>query len=520
MTSLIPNKASQNRTPVVSLHIAAWVIPILAFIAYWNALGNRFVWDDMFLIVENEHIKSFRYIGHIFLEGLYRQFKYHAGYYRPIQALTYMLDYRVWGLIPFGYHLVNVVLQVFNSILVFRISDIIIRDRNKSIFVAAVFCVHPAFVPIVGYISGRADLLGMLFGLAVIYISLLYLNKGVGRKFLWLALICFTLAVMSKEYYIMALFFIALYMFIFRGCVRVDRAFKLFLGGASGIILIYVVLRTAIFNFYQVIDLKGQPFLDRLALFPYLIANYTATLLAPFNMSMEKRLTFSSFFEIKLLASDVLVFAMCYLAYHLYKKGKKAASFGLSWFLLSLLPLSNIFMPLKTPWADHWAYMPSLGLFIFCVLMASNGFSHFKKIGSGVKLCVSAAVIAMLITLTISENKYWSTQESLAKRISETSPWSAKGFNNLAAVALHKGDYAGAVGFLTKAIEVSHEKNPLYYFRRAETYKATGDIKRACMDYEAAVKLEPSSELYRLKLAAAYADLGMTEKARSERDGP
>lgn len=55
---------------------------------------------------------------------------------------------------------------------------LVLGERWRSLFVAAVFCVHPAFVPIVGYISGRADLLGICFALLAIVCVIRYAVTG------------------------------------------------------------------------------------------------------------------------------------------------------------------------------------------------------------------------------------------------------------------------------------------------------------------------------------------------------
>src|SRR5256885_1495198 len=89
-----------NRTGLVLLAILAAV-----FAAYAPVLNGQFIWDDTYLVGENPLFRSpifslevFRH--YLFLDSI-------STYYRPVQNLSYMLDYWIWRENPFGYHFSN-----------------------------------------------------------------------------------------------------------------------------------------------------------------------------------------------------------------------------------------------------------------------------------------------------------------------------------------------------------------------------------------------------------------------------
>lgn len=186
---------STNKTQwdaVLSSHIfCITFISLLSFISYWNTLSNGFIWDDGVVIVENTAIRN------LDLQTLIRFFTdkevfVHAvgEVYRPLAILTYAIDYKLFGLDPFGYHLTNIILHTLNSILAFLVASIIIKpvtrntqyaSRNTlpALFTGILFAVHPIHTEAVGWIKDRDDLLALFFFLIAFY---LFVRSEVGGQ--------------------------------------------------------------------------------------------------------------------------------------------------------------------------------------------------------------------------------------------------------------------------------------------------------------------------------------------------
>lgn len=80
-------------------------------------------------------------------------------YYRPLAILSFAIDYAAWGLNPFGFHLVNLLLHLFCAFLIWRIALRFFSRRWSAATAAIVFSLHPVHCEAVFWISGRFDLL-------------------------------------------------------------------------------------------------------------------------------------------------------------------------------------------------------------------------------------------------------------------------------------------------------------------------------------------------------------------------
>ena len=96
-----------------------WILIFILFLAilgaYYESLSCPFLnVDDPFYIRDNPYIRDLSW------NGIYKIFSQPmVANYFPLQILTYALDYQIWHMQPFGYHLHNVMLHFLNAVLVF-----------------------------------------------------------------------------------------------------------------------------------------------------------------------------------------------------------------------------------------------------------------------------------------------------------------------------------------------------------------------------------------------------------------
>ena len=89
-------------------------IALIAFLTYRDILGYFFTATDTLTLIDTSQIRSFRDIVRIFTEPLMNGtiFIVDGGkFYRPISVLSYSLEYSIWQLDPFGYHLSYLILH-------------------------------------------------------------------------------------------------------------------------------------------------------------------------------------------------------------------------------------------------------------------------------------------------------------------------------------------------------------------------------------------------------------------------
>ncbi|MBI4529822.1 MAG: hypothetical protein HY695_38985, partial [Deltaproteobacteria bacterium] len=95
------------------------VLGLLTIFAYGNSLQVGFVFDDSFIIANNPLITHLANIPTLFTADYWEGhrdprevFTFRGRLYRPLVVSTYAVNYALGGLNPFGYHLVNVILHL------------------------------------------------------------------------------------------------------------------------------------------------------------------------------------------------------------------------------------------------------------------------------------------------------------------------------------------------------------------------------------------------------------------------
>jgi len=208
--------------PQRALFTAAWRDPwtwaggvllcAVVFGTHAADLGNGFVYDDQYNIVENP---DYRGLGLPQLRWMFTTFL--MGHYQPLSWVTLGLDYVLWGENPRGYHLTNLILHVANAVIVYLLALALLGARPASnlprpyrpgwnVHIAALiatllFAVHPLRVESVAWVTERRDVLSSFFLLLTV---LFYLHAHGGatatRRTGWvaLALVVYALSLLSR----------------------------------------------------------------------------------------------------------------------------------------------------------------------------------------------------------------------------------------------------------------------------------------------------------------------------------
>lgn len=186
-------------------------------LVFANALFNDFAYDDHYLILENPFIRSFDSFKDILTKDvtLATPLQKASGYYRPVSMIFLMGLYQLWGINPFGLHLMNVFLHVFNTFFVFLIGCAIIKDRRIAILGGFIFAIHPIHVEAVAPIFNYMGLLASFFALASFYCFLKseHLQKVFQSM---LSIFFFSLGLLAKEEVIVLPFIFILHDLLFR----------------------------------------------------------------------------------------------------------------------------------------------------------------------------------------------------------------------------------------------------------------------------------------------------------------
>jgi tetratricopeptide (TPR) repeat protein len=187
-------------------------IAVLVFVCFLPALSSEFVnWDDLHTLVSNPH---YRGLSPSHLRWMFTTL--HMGHYQPLSWVTHALVYLVWGLNPFGHHLVNLLLHAANAVLFYFLIIALLkvampaaaRSDDPTTHVAAAvgalfFAIHPLRVEAVAWATERREVLftGFLLLTLLAYLRMQEERRAAGthrRTWFLVSLGCYALSLLSK----------------------------------------------------------------------------------------------------------------------------------------------------------------------------------------------------------------------------------------------------------------------------------------------------------------------------------
>lgn len=483
---------------------------LVCIFTYYHSLSYDFVFDDISLVVDNPYIKNPSCIGKIFQKDLW-DFAYEAdkpNYYRPLQTLSFMLDYRLWRLNSFGYHLTSVFIHFLNALLFFLFIYLIWENFFISVISSILFCIHPINTSAVAYISGRADLLASFFILSTFLSTILFFKYQINKTlYFCLSIFLSISALLSKENALIIPPGILFLSFFVEG--KNKDKIKLFLASILTVVL-YLYFRVKILN----IPIARPALLSinfplKTVNFLYLIASYIVLLIAPVNLYLSHAVSpIISVSDIRFWAA--LCFFAVVLSLWYLKRRNKALNFSILWFFIFASPVSFIMTGFgyKLNMAENWVYLASLGFY----MIVGNMFYFLRRyLKSAVYLFIST-VFLIYIVLTVINNYNFKDRISLAQRILRFNYENKEAHKELADAYLKEKDYDKASEHLSKAIRLA-PLDPDLYLLQGIYYEDTGNIGMAIASYERLLKIIPNSSRANNNLGEIYFKKGDFNKA-------
>jgi hypothetical protein len=190
----------QDVPPIEGERVPRWLVVLVPLVAAGVAspgLGGHLLSDDFSLLYGNR-VTDLGELWQVFVQQSTSLAA--GGTYRPLTELSIGLDYLLWGQDAFGYHLINLLWHVINSLLCYLLVRVLVPPRPVVALTAAVlFAVHPVHGDAIFWISARSDLLCTAFYLLsmILYVR----GRGSGRRRAPTvgSVVAFVLALLSKE---------------------------------------------------------------------------------------------------------------------------------------------------------------------------------------------------------------------------------------------------------------------------------------------------------------------------------
>ena len=439
------------------------VLAVIAFAVYANSLSNDFVFDDESVVLSDPTITSLSNIPKYFTgeEGFHKVI---GRYYRPVVSASYAIDCSIYGLKPFGFHLTNVIIHIINSLLFFYLLTLIFsgvesKFKDYALLIGgAIFAVHPIHTEAVAWVSGRTDSLCFTFFIAA-FINYLRYSEAKKNLYLWMTLVFYLLALLTKEMAITFPVIIILYDYIVKkktnreGILENAKAYCF----AAGLSLLFMLWRWYVLkdipmrdtymyfygkNIYTVIFtmLQTLPYYFRLALAPYgMLYHYSNYL--PYQ---------SSLFNLSVIFSLVFFIVIIISAFYLIRRLPEA-SYAIFFFFITLSPVLNI-VPTMNFMADRFLYIPSAMLSIILISIILKYYSEKSK---GIIYTVCLIILVTYSFMTFARNADWKTNDSLFLS-AEGKPGSVT-LVNIGNIYANKQDYDKAAGYFREAISLRDE---------------------------------------------------------------
>ncbi len=485
-------------------HLPLILLPFLCLLAYYPAVHHDFVMDDTMLVIANPYITSWKFLPQMLTEDTWNVWG-HYNYWRPLFYLSLALDYSLWGLSPFGFHLTNLILHAINTVLLYSLGQKL-HSTRCAVFASLLFALHPIQAHAVNVISTRGDLLAALFALLSV--------KAFLSKRTSLFVTCLVLALFSKETsMVLPLVFLIPPIMFQKG--KLDLRHPL----AFAILGIYIAARLSLgfsFSLTESIFSYDASSAQRLLLVFKALALY---FLAIFNL-FETPHPFwtvevpTSLFDPYVIGGASICGLLLGAIWKSFRK-EPLVAFGLAWFFIYFLPISNL-KELNQPMAEHWLYLPMIGLSLaFGAILSAPPFRLPKAYP--VRAGVTAAVFGFLVfaALVVREKtKIYKDDESFLVAAVRANPQVARLYAILGSTFLAKQDIRRAKESYAKALNLD-PSDFLANYRTGFLFHQAGQYEEAKIYLEKVVRSNPARLSDIAAVAHAWEMLGQKQKALS-----
>ena len=518
-------------TPRKIIPFLIFLILLVSFAVYFNTLFNGFVYDDIGQVLENHWIKDVKYLPDIFSKSVssFRGETVISNYYRPLMHLIFMLNYYIFGLRPWGFHLMNILCHAGASILVFVIASRLLRASSNSFqikeegfvgsllslpFVGALlFATHPVHTEAVAWVAGIPDLSYTFFSLLSLY---LYMRSDEGTKGMYpLSVLSFSIATLCKEPALMLPVILMAYDYIFG---KKAKEYLLFIKRYIPYLLVAGVYLGLRYHALGGFSPRGSHI--RLTAYGYIInvfplfIQYLENLLLPLNLNAFHVLhPISSMFETMGVVSLTVTVAFVLVTCIAFKKKSKVC-FSLLVIALPLLP--SLYIPAvgENVFAERYLYLPSFG-FILLIAFALSWAKDVKPACASVLVIVTLAVVVVYSAGTVTRNDVWRDDLTLFTDTVRNSPDAQIPHNNLGTAYANQNRLNEAVNEFITALKLK----PDYADARnnlGHAYLIQNRLNEAINEFITVLKLKPDYADAHNNLGRAYLNQNRLNEAVNE----
>lgn len=550
-----------------SIHIL--LIVVIGLAVYSNTFLVPFIFDDYGCIRDNPAIQSFHFFKdtrQVFELDINPDIKNNF-ILRPLTYFTFAINYHLHGFKVFGYHLVNLILHLGSSLLVYCLFRItlntqIISVTNKYNYVvnhdyvrylpliaSLLFVCHPLQTQAVTYIVQRFVPLATLFYLSSLVLYVQFRRTTTLKLCLPIylfSLFAAVLAMESKEIAFTLPVIICLY-----ECIFLSGKIAIRFAGLIPFLLTMAIIPVKLFKLsapslpnkasqisqgINLVNFSDVTSHDYLITQFGVITTYIRLLLLPIGQKYFYvcPLHNNIFTKDVLLPLALLIIIIGTGIYLLIRSKQnwlyKIIAFGIFWFFITLTVESSI-IPIVDMVVEHRVYLPSVGFF-----MALSAFAMviFDKINmemakkSKYALFLFVAILFSLSATTLVRNYVWRDKIRFWQDAVNKTPELWQPAFNLSAAYIEANRLEEGAIALIKSIERnpdSFELNSYFELKKISTLLGRSEIafeiinakKGSLFDgFKNEILANPGSAHPRYKLGMIYLELYRLDEAVDE----
>lgn len=544
-------------------HVGLALVLAAVFLAYADTLGFQFVHDDRFQILQNTWLRSWKYLPRYFTADVwaFEHPVFRGTFYRPIFLLWFRLQYLMFGLRPWGWHLCTVLCHVGVTLLVYYTAERLLRDRLAALFAALIFGLHPTHAEAVAWVSGVTE---PLFAIFLFASYLFYLKRrdvpARAPIYLSVSLVFYALACLSKETAVILPFIIFACEMVWSERVAPSwwrtwmahswDALKV-VAPYLALLVIYMVARLFALQGFQNTK-EAHTYLSMFLTWPSVLWFYVQHLIWPTRLSPFYSRVFYSQIDLRNVVLPALPVLVVIAGLGIWARRSTRAAIGAVWLVVPILPVLDLRAFIEGHLVhDRYLYLPSFGF----ALLVAWGLRHLK-VGSGRILGQPAAQIALAgvaaLLMTVGVVQATACYVNEAKFFSYVTAMSPEGHSSkmdLAGILGQEGHFNQAIKlyqeilptqpddwdvnynlgyayyltgqlpladrYLSRAVQIDASRPDGFFFLGLTKLKL-GDINAAAADVQRAVIIRPDADNYHFALGVIFKLQGNLAGALSE----
>lgn len=483
-------KTGYWKKPLAKNSLALYVLPLLliiSFIIYKDLLFADFLhYDDGGNVYQNLAVTNFSFesIKTIFTSSIYYS-------YSPITFLFYGLEYQMFGMSSSWFHFTSILLHLANIFLVYKVSLLLVKNRNVAFITSTLFALHPMHMDAVGWISAQSYLLSTLFYLLSLIYYIQYINTSSRKKYsLILSLLFFVIACLAKS----QAFTLAPVILLVNWIFKIKYDFRQIIVVS---VFFCISIITGLLTLYFRADMgnteiiPNYSFIEKIFVISFSVVNYIFKVFYPIGLTAIEPFPGKSAngtLPLMVYLSPVLIIAAGIFMLK-FIKNAPIVVFGLLFFFINIIVTQISFLE-DGFCANRYFYLSSIGIYLpFAVLCVTI----YKK-ANKLKYWLAAGGLILLVFLsgiTYSRSGNWKNTLTLASSIIENSPNTTMAYNIRGIWYYNHKQYTLSIRDFDKAISIFPGYSSGYY-NRGLSLAAMQDYSSALADYNRAIELNPN----------------------------